>query len=267
MTSPKIRATISYPHIERKTYHWIQFSIPTYGGTYSRGATSWEKECLDAANSFMRKLTSVPGFFEFFSSHNYCVRKQDVISFLNEKETHLVFPETREYHEPFSWPWCQLEEGLEHPGHILDSNGWIFDKAAVPEISVVIDGEKYFPFSNDESCISNLFADNDFAWDVCEASAYNVPELHGILQDFSDKSTAIYECAFNSSYDARIEIVLKYLEEILPAYEIVVDEDTVWVPAGSYPIHIFDRAELHDLIKANKKEIRSILQHYHDLNH
>jgi hypothetical protein len=57
--------------------------------------------------------------------------------------------------------------------------------------------------------------------------------------------------------------VLEYFQnEVLPIYNIVVDEDNPVVGKGQYKAFIVSEAELREYIRVNKKKIKEILGDY-----
>lgn len=257
-----LQAEISYRTIDTENYQWKRFTAPVYGGQYPRGTTRWEQECLDTANAFLEKLFSVHGFLEFFIKNNCRLRKQEVIDYLAQNCPTLVFPDSREYRQPFTWYWCQLEGNRDAPGHIMDMSGWFYDKLAVPDITVKVDGKEYRPFADGENCFSSCVDDNSFAWKLCEASSYNVPYLYNLIKACDHNIEWLYEGSFTTDMDDGLYAVLELFDRsILPRYNVIVKEDTIAVRAGTYTMHIVDTSEenLRSIVKKNKKLINNLI--------
>ena len=257
-----IHAKITYHPFITDNYHWKPFNAPTREKNgWERGVTKWEQECLNTANSFLDELFNIDGFTDFFIKSHCRLKKEAVISFLREKGGSLVFPNTREYNEPFGWYWCQLDEP-NSPGHIMDCNGWFYDRLAVPSITVSINGEKIEPFKNREYCFSSCVNEDLFAWKLCEASAYNVPYLYSIVRTLNFDITNLYEGVFYTQMDDKLYRVLELFDDtILPTYNVILQEDTIVTKAGSYAMHIVDTSKqnLREIIRKNKSAINKII--------
>lgn len=263
MNNISVYAQVQYAKIDTNDYIWKKFTVPVYGGKYQRGVTNWEQECLDTANGFLDELFSVPGFLAFFANHHYCVPKGKIVAYLHEHGSDLVFPVSREYWQPFSWEWCQHEGGRNSIGHIMDTNGWFYDKLAAPSISVTIDGREYKPFDDWECCFSSCEDNDNFAWRLCEASSYNVPYLYSLIRACNFNTEYLYEGGFTADMDSGLMAVLKFFdEEVLPTYDIIINEDNAMRKAGTYPMHIVDLSSdnLRCLVRNNKKRINKILE-------
>lgn len=256
-----LHAKIIYHPFDLSNYHWIPFA-PGVFGTYPRTATGWEQKCLDTANAFLEHLFAVSGFMEFFIQNNCRVKKEHITEFLSQKNINLPFPETREYREPFGWYWCQIDEGRDAPGHIKDWNGWLYDKLAIPTITVSVRGKEYKPFNDSQSCFYSCEAEDAFAWKICEASAYNVPYLYSYIRNCDYNIECLYEGAFSISGDRVLTAVMEYFDqEILPTYNVIVEEDSPLAKAGAYKMHIVDLEEgnLRELVRKNKAGIKAVI--------
>lgn len=251
-------ALIVYIDFDTNNYEWRPFAVPNYGDHYSREVTEWEQECLNTANGFMRRLFCIPEFLSFFKENHYCVKKNDAIHFLKSQGYEIAFPDSREYWEPFSWTWCQLNV-RNKPGCVLDHKGWIYDKLATPIVTVSAYNKDYQPFiPEDMECvyIGDISA---LAYPVCEASKYNIPYLYSLREKVSQYSLIEYGHCIEDF--PGLSEVLEYMDkEALPVFNVIVDEDNVVCNAGEYKIHILNLDELKRVVKINKKEIISILE-------
>ena len=258
-----LNAKVTYHPFNMDNYHWIPFSSPTVEKNgWRRGTTKWEQECLDTANAFLKEMFEIDGFTNYFIMNNCRIKKDAAASFFKEKGSQLVFPTTREYREPFGWYWCQFDK-QNYPGHIMDWNGWIYDKLAVPDITVSINEKEFKPFNDDEQCFSSCTTEDRFAWKLCEASAYNVPYLYSIVRELKFDETNLYEGVFYTQMDDKLYKVLELFDaSILPHYNVILQEDTMVANAGSYMMYIVDTSKqnLREIIRRNKIAINDIIR-------
>ena len=257
-----LQAKITYHPFSTDCYHWKPFTAPTCEKNgWQRTATKWEQECLDTANDFLGKLFKVEGFTELFIRNQCRLKKEIIASYIKDKGSSLIFPCTREYSQPFGWYWCQLDDP-NSPGHIMDWNGWLYDKLAVPVISVSVNGKVFEPFKDAEQCFSSCVNEDWFAWKLCEASAYNVPYLYSIVRALKSDITNLYEGVFYAGMDDKLYRILELFDNsILPVYNVILNEDTMIVKSGSYAMHIVDtcKQNLREIIKNNKLAINEII--------
>lgn len=252
-----VHATVKYPDFDYDNFCFHPFSIPTYGGKYYRGATDWEKECLETANTFLEKLFDIPSFVSTFKKNRCCMKKEEITHFLTSQGYDIFFPDSREYREPFSWDWCQLD-AKDHHGCIKDNGSWLFATVAAPTIHICVFEKDVQPFSRGSNCVS--VGDIDvLAQPICQASKYNVPYLYSLAEDVSDYARFEYGNCLED-YPGLVEVLEFMDREILPVFNVIVDTDTVRCNAGEYQMHILEPDELRRLIKMHKKQIKEIIE-------
>ena len=264
-----VHAEVVYPETDAANYSRCPFD---YYDVIKHPATSWEKKCLSEANEFLTQLFATPGFTEFFVRNHCKVKKEQVKAFLKSVGSKLEFPETREYHDAFDMFHYHRkhDNGL---GLVLDKKGWIYDKGMTPKIIVTINGKQYTPFQEywhdwESHPIINTyhidhFGDYDgiLTWRICMNSAYLVPHLYAIRENFNPYAMWEYGISLDD-YPCTSKVLEYFQNEVLPVYNIIVDEEIPVVGKGQYKAYIVSETELRELIRANRKKIKEILGNF-----
>ena len=162
-----------------------------------------------------------------------------------------------------------------HAEVVYPETGNANTKDAKPKIIVTINGKQYTPFQEywhdwDRHPIINTyhidhFGDYDgiLTWRICMNSAYLVPHLYAIRENFNPYAMMEYGI-FLDEFPCTNKVVEYFKNEVLPVYNIIVNEDNPVVDKGHYKAFIISEPELRELIRTNRKKIKEILGNYRE---
>ncbi len=148
-------------------------------------------------------------------------------------------------------------------------------KAAEPIIVVTINGKQFTPFQEnwhdwEIRPVINTYHIDHFGnydailtWRICMNSAYLVPHLHAIRENFNPHAMMEYGI-FLDEFPCTNKVIEYFKNEVLPVYNIIVDEDNPVVAKGQYKAFIISEPELRELIRVNRKKIKEILGNYRE---
>ena len=157
-----------------------------------------------------------------------------------------------------------------HAEVVYPETSYSNNKETKPKIVVTINGKQYTPFQEcwhdwERHPIINTyhidhFGDYDgiLTWRICMNSAYLVPHLYAIRENFNPYAMWEYGISLDD-YPCASKVLEYFQNEVLPVYNIIVDEENSVVGKGQYKAFIVSETELREYIRANRKKIKEIL--------